>query len=95
MIVRSGAFVTSYVKIVLGYTTVAALVDTSWNRVMCAKPMCQVQRVIHHTAVLYNMHVLLQSVGCLKDHHDIFKQTILKSDHALVLHIRIQKLDKS
>lgn len=45
MTVKSGGSVTSCVKIVLGHTTVAVLMDTSWSRVTCAKPMCQVQRV--------------------------------------------------
>lgn len=53
MIVKSGGYVTSCVKIVLGHTTVAVLMDTSWSRVMSAKPMCQVQKVTHHTVALY------------------------------------------
>lgn len=53
MTVRSGGSVTSCVKIVLGHTAVAVLMDTSWSMVVSAKPMCQVQAVTHHMVALY------------------------------------------
>lgn len=45
MTARSGGSVTSNVRIALAHTTVAVLMDTSWSKVMFAKPMYQVQRV--------------------------------------------------
>lgn len=60
MTVKSGGSVTSCVKIVLGRTTVAVLMDTSWSRVMSAKLMCQVQGMMHHIVALYNL--LLQDM---------------------------------
>lgn len=62
MTVRSGGSVTSCVKIVLGHTTVAVVMDTSWSRVMSAKPMCQVWGVTDHTIVLFDMYLLLHSM---------------------------------
>lgn len=62
MTVRSGGSVTSCVKIVLGHTTVAVLMDTSWSKVMSAKPMCQVNKVTHHTVTLYDMCLLLHNL---------------------------------
>lgn len=62
MTVRSGGSATSSVKIVLGHTTVAVLMDISWSRVISAKPMCQVQGVTHHALAFYNIYLLLDNL---------------------------------
>ena len=60
MTVKSGGSVISCVKIALGRTTVAVLMDTSWSRVTSAKQMFQVQGVMHHIVALHNL--LLQDL---------------------------------
>ena len=64
MTVRSGGYVTSCVRIVLGRTIAAALMDTSWSRVISVKPMFQVQR--HDNGPLYDTDLLLWAAWSLK-----------------------------
>lgn len=77
MTVRSGGSVTSCVKTVLGHTAAAALMATSWSRVMCAKPMCQVQRVTGAFA-LY-MYVVTNCISLLGSAVSVFQPDCLSS----------------